>query len=139
DALVPPPARRRGGGATRATAGPADRPIPRSDKNSMKPHAQLLEKRTKGQSDVYFVGDSIPRRWGATDYPELLANWTKHFFGWNAADFGWGGDTTQNILWRLMNGELDGLNPKIIVVQAGTDNIGAQPGAARKIDDAPRS
>ena len=36
---------------------------------------QLLEKRKQGKIDVYFVGDSITRRWGATDYPELLANW----------------------------------------------------------------
>src|SRR5262249_51808897 len=40
--------------------------------------------------------------------------------------------------WRLMNGELDGLNPKIIVVQAGTNNIGSQPGDAGKVDDVAR-
>ncbi len=38
---------------------------------------------------------------------------TQNFFGWNAADFGWGADTVQNILWRLDNGELDGVNPKV--------------------------
>ena len=91
-------------------------------------HAQLLEKRTQGRIDVYFVGDSITRRWGATDYPEFLANWKQNFFGWNAADFGWGADRTENILWRLENGELDGVNPKVIVMLAGTNNIGnAQP------------
>ena len=36
-----------------------------------------------------------------SDYPELLANWKENFFGWNAADFGWGADRTENILWRL--------------------------------------
>ena len=45
------------------------------------------------------------------------------FFGWNAADFGWGGDRTQNILWRLQHGELDGVQPKVIVLLAGTNNI----------------
>ena len=54
----------------------------------------------------------------------MLANWNRNFFGWNAADFGWGADTTQNILWRLENGELDGVNPKIIVLLAGTNNVG---------------
>ena len=39
-------------------------------------------------------------------------------------DFGWGADTIQNILWRLANGELDGVNPKIIVLLAGTNNVG---------------
>src|SRR5205807_3891053 len=58
------------------------------------------------------------------DYPELLANWKQNFFGWNAADFGWGADKTENILWRLENGELDGVNPKVIVLLAGTNNVG---------------
>jgi lysophospholipase L1-like esterase len=90
----------------------------------------LLEKAAKGGIDIYFEGDSITRRWGATDYPELLANWNQNFFGWNAADFGWGADTIQNILWRLQNGELDGVDPKIIVLLAGTNNVGrgAAPG-----------
>ncbi len=90
----------------------------------MTAHAQLREKASKGGIDVYFEGDSITRRWGATDYPDLLANWNQNFFGWNAANFGWGADTIQNILWRLDNGELDGVNPKVIVLLAGTNNIG---------------
>jgi lysophospholipase L1-like esterase len=95
-------------------------------------HAQLLAKAKQSGIDVYFEGDSITRRWGALDYPELLANWKQNFFGWNAADFGWGGDRTQNILWRLENGELDGVNPKVVVLLAGTNNLGdrAAPGGA---------
>jgi lysophospholipase L1-like esterase len=92
----------------------------------MKAHGQLLEKAKTGRIDIYFEGDSIVRRWGATDYPELLANWRKNFYGWNAADFGWGADTTQNILWRLDNGELDEVHPKVIVLLAGTNNIGSR-------------
>jgi lysophospholipase L1-like esterase len=99
-------------------------PVPRTDRNSMLAHTELLDKARRGGIDVYFAGDSITRRWGATDYPELLANWNRNFFGWNAANFGWGGDTIQNILWRLQNGELDGVNPKIIVLLAGTNNVG---------------
>jgi lysophospholipase L1-like esterase len=110
------------------SAGPADRATPRTDQNSMIAHAQLLEKARAGGIDVYFVGDSITRRWGATDYPELLAHWRQNFFGWNAGNFGWGADRTENILWRLEHGELDGVNPKVIVIQAGTNNIGTQPG-----------
>ena len=106
----------------------ADQPTPRADQNSMLAHAELLEKRKKGRIDVYFLGDSITRRWGTSDeqYKAFLANWRQNFFGWNAADFGWGGDTTQNILWRLQNGELDDVNPKIIVLMAGTNNVGRQ-------------
>jgi lysophospholipase L1-like esterase len=89
-------------------------------------HQQLLTKARAGHIDLYFLGDSITRRWGAaeTRYEALLADWKKNFFGWNAGDFGWGGDTTQNILWRLAHGELDGVNPKVIVLMAGTNNVG---------------
>jgi lysophospholipase L1-like esterase len=103
---------------------PADRPIARTDRNSLIAHQQLLAKRKQGRIDVYFEGDSIARRWGATDYPQLLENWKKNFSGWNAADFGWGADRVENILWRLENGELDGVNPKAIVLLAGTNNVG---------------
>lgn len=103
---------------------PADQPAPRTDSNSMLAHQQLLEKAKKGRIDIYFEGDSIVRRWGAIDYPELLANWNRNFFGWNTADFGWGADKIENILWRLANGELDGVNPKVIVLLAGTNNVG---------------
>jgi len=111
------------------SANPSVRPAPRTDKNSQIAHEQLLQKAKVGQIDVYFEGDSITRRWGTSDpqYADFLANWKQNFFGWNAANFGWGADTAQNILWRLENGELDGVNPKVIVLLAGTNNIGNAP------------
>jgi len=109
-------------------AGPADRPAPRTDQNSQTAHAELVAKAKQGRIDVYFLGDSIVRRWGALDYPDLLANWKANFFGWNAGNFGWGADRVQNILWRIENGELDNVRPKVIVLLAGTNNVGAQPG-----------
>jgi lysophospholipase L1-like esterase len=118
--------------------GPADRPARRSDRNSQVAHEQLVAKARSGRIDVYFVGDSITRRWGATDYPELLAHWKASFFGWNAGNFGWGGDGTQNILWRLEHGELDGIDPKMIVVLAGTNNVGKLPGGDAKVADITR-
>ena len=116
---------------------PADHPVFRSDANSLVAHSQLLAKAKQSGIDVYFEGDSITRRWGARDYPDLLANWKQNFFGWNAADFGWGADRTQNILWRLENGELDGVNPKVVVLLAGTNNVGAlsDPAGARTSAD----
>jgi lysophospholipase L1-like esterase len=107
-----------------AQSGPADRAAPRTDRNSQIAHEQLLAKAKQGRIDVYFEGDSITRRWGATDYPQLLENWNKNFFGWNAADFGWGADRVENVLWRLENGELDGINPKVVVLLAGSNNVG---------------
>ncbi|HBY59806.1 MAG TPA: hypothetical protein DEH78_08270, partial [Solibacterales bacterium] len=104
---------------------PAGVPAPRLDANSIVAHGQLVEKAKKGGIDVYFLGDSNTRRWGATDYPELLANWKQNFHGWNAANFGWGADRTQHILWRIQNGELENVNPKVVVLLAGTNDIGA--------------
>ena len=96
-------------------------------------YRDLLAKRAQGQIDVYFVGNSITRRWGATDYPDFLANWKENFFGWNAADFGWGADRIENMLWRIQHGELDGVNPKVIVILGGTNNVGSVPGGDEKI------
>jgi lysophospholipase L1-like esterase len=110
----------------------ADRAVPRADRNSQIAHEQLLAKSKQGRIDIYFEGDSITRRWGATDYPQLLENWNRNFFGWNAADFGWGADRVENILWRLENGELDGVNPKAMVLLAGTNNLGRVTPAAEE-------
>ena len=118
----------------------ADKPSPRADKNSQLAHEELVAKAKQGGMDVYFIGDSITRRWGTRDpqYREMLENWTTNFFGWNAGDFGWGADLTQNILWRLENGELDGVNPKVIVILAGINNVGMNPGGDEKVEDITR-
>ena len=117
---------------------PADRPVPRVDRNSQIAHQHLLGKASYGGIDVYFLGDSITRRWGATDYPEFLANWNTNFFGWNAANFGWGADQIEHMLWRLEHGELDGVHPKIIVVLAGLNNVGTVPGGEAKVENITR-
>lgn len=112
-------------------------PAPRTDPNSRRAHEELLAKKGNGRIDIYFAGDSITRRWGCSDaqYRDLLANWRTNFFGWNAANFGWGGDTVQNILWRLENGELAGVNPKVIVLLAGTNNLGGSKDDDPKVSE----
>lgn len=124
----------------RASRRTADQPVPRSDKNSQLAHEQLVEKARKGGIDVYFLGDSITRRWGTSDrqYRDFYENWQTNFFGWNAGNFGWGADSTQNILWRIQNGELDGVNPRIIVLLAGINNVGSVPGGSEKVADITR-
>jgi lysophospholipase L1-like esterase len=110
---------------------------PRGDANSKLAHEQLVAKAKAGGIDLYFLGDSITRRWGCTDavWAQNFANWKQNFFGWNAGNFGWGADAIQNILWRIENGELDGVNPKVIVILAGTNNIGTRPGGDEKVTD----
>ena len=118
---------------------PADQPrIAAPTQLPPRPPAAPGRRRSSGRIDVYFLGDSITRRWGATDYPDFLANWKQNFHGWNAANFGWGGDRTENILWRLANGELDDVNPKVIVLLAGTNNVGKVPGDDAKVADVTR-
>ena len=99
-------------------------PLERTDATSRLAHQQLVAKTRQGRIDVYFLGDSITRRWGATDYPAFLAHWKETFHGWNAANFGWGGDRTEHMLWRIDNGEFEGVSPKVIVLLAGTNNVG---------------
>jgi lysophospholipase L1-like esterase len=114
----------------------ASRPEPRTDANSMTAHEQLLAKKNQGRIDVYFIGDSITRRWGASDpqYSALYANWKRNFHGWNAGDFGWGGDRIQNMLWRLDQGELTDVHPKVIVIMAGTNNLAGRPITGREAE-----
>lgn len=111
--------------------------VPRTDENSQLAHQQLLEKAKHDGIDIYFLGDSITRRWGTSDqaYAPLFENWKQNFFGWNAGNFGWGGDTTHNILWRIENGELDGVKPKVIVLLAGTNNVGGPTQDEAKVEE----
>ena len=132
--LLPSPSQEKAS-ARGGPAAAADRPVPRSDANSKLAHQQMVENLKKGRIDVYFAGDSITRRWRATDYPQFLANWNENFFGWNAANFGWGGDATQNILWRLQNGEFEGVQPKVVVLLAGANNVGTTPASDARVAD----
>ncbi len=114
--------------------------VMRADRASHLAHIKLLEQATQAKDgkekiDLYFLGDSITRRWAGDDYPEFQAHWKTVFAGRNAGNFGWGGDQTQHILWRLEHGELDGVNPKVIVLLAGTNNLGAGPVADSRVTD----
>lgn len=123
------------------SAGALPAGVERTDANSRAAHQALLRKRHSGRIDVYFLGDSITRRWGTSDpqYRDLYASWRRNFYGWNAADFGWGSDTTWNILWRIRNGELEGVNPRIIVLLAGTNDLRDLPHPGQTSDEAAQS
>ncbi len=71
----------------------------------------------RGNVDVLFLGDSITEGW-----PK--AEWDSHFGRFKAANFGIGGDHTGNVLWRLQNGAMDKLRPKVVVLLIGTNNFG---------------
>jgi lysophospholipase L1-like esterase len=94
----------------------AIKPVPRADK--MKMHESFLERSKKGNIDLLFLGDSITEGW--------LANgkdvWNSSYGSRQVANFGVGGDRTQHVLWRLDHGEIDGINPKLVVLLIGTNN-----------------
>ena len=50
--------------------------------------------------------------------------WRERYEPRKAVNLGFGWDGTQHVLWRLQNGEIDGINPKVAVVLIGVNNIG---------------
>lgn len=73
----------------------------------------------KGPIQVVFIGDSITDGWRGR------AVWEKNYAKYNTLNLGIGGDRTEHVLWRMQNGELDGLDPKAIVMMIGTNNSGS--------------
>lgn len=118
-----PPVAGRGGRGPQPPLGPATEPRPRDDAR----HQSFLEVARAGNIDLLFVGDSITDWWRQEQ--RGLSVWNEHFAPLRAANFGIAGDTTQGVLWRMQNGELDGFQAKLIVFMLGTNNINRNPNA----------
>lgn len=80
-------------------------------------HRANLDRAREGPVDLLFLGDSITQRWGEN------AIWRRYYEPRRAANFGIDGDRTQNVLWRIADGELDAIAPKTVVLLIGTNNI----------------
>lgn len=89
--------------------------------NWMARHEGFVKQAKAGGIDVLFMGDSITDRWRSVGKNV----WNKVYAPLHAANFGIGGDRTQHVLWRIENGELDGISPKVIVLMIGTNNSGS--------------
>lgn len=85
-------------------------------------HENFVKIAQKGEAELVFLGDSITAGWGSKK--EI---WDKAFGAYKPANFGIGGDRTQHVLWRITNGELDGIKPKAVVIMIGTNNSGSDP------------
>jgi beta-glucosidase len=83
--------------------------------------AEIARRKAAGErTELVFIGDSITHHW-EKQQPKLF----KEFYGkYNALDLGYGGDRTENVLWRLQHGEIDGIDPKVAVLMIGTNNTG---------------
>jgi lysophospholipase L1-like esterase len=130
-ALLAPAAGLSAGDAAPAAPAPAKQPesadqaAPKLGKDGMidkgfaAKHESFLKRGKEGPIGVLFLGDSITAGWGSAK--EV---WEGHYGAQQPANFGIGGDRTQHVLWRIANGELDGIMPKVVVLMIGTNNIG---------------
>jgi len=90
-------------------------PVPSSLKKFMpKLHQEKLREAKNKSVDFVMIGDSITHSW--SKHPEILN-------GSNLLNLGFPGDRTQNVLWRIDNGALDGISPKLVTLMIGTNNL----------------
>jgi lysophospholipase L1-like esterase len=80
---------------------------------------EKMERVKQGDIDLILVGDSITHAW---DNPENRPVWSAYYESRKAVSLGYSGARTENILWMLENGEVDGIAPKVAVVMIGTNN-----------------
>lgn len=92
-------------------------------------HEHVLDLDKEGGIDLLFIGDSITQGWEGAGKEA----WTKSFAPRHAANLGFSGDRTQHVLWRLNNGEVDGITPRAAVIMIGTNNSNNADNTAEEI------
>ncbi len=88
--------------------------------------AKLAELRTR-QPSLIFLGDSITQQWEEPRLPEppgFVPSWNRFYGDRNAVNLGFRGDATSHLLWRIQNGEVSGIAPKVAVILIGANNLG---------------
>jgi lysophospholipase L1-like esterase len=80
--------------------------------------------------DILFMGDSITDNWRNRGSNV----WNQYYAPRRAANFGISGDRTQHVLWRVENGELENIHPKVCVLMIGTNNIGGSAASSEPAD-----
>jgi len=89
----------------------------------MKRHKEkLAEKKRMGRVDLLLIGDSITHGWD--NRRKAGAIWDKYYAKRRALNLGFSGDRTEHVIWRLQNGAVDGISPKLAVLMIGTNNAG---------------
>jgi lysophospholipase L1-like esterase len=92
--------------------------------------AEIKRRKAAGEpTDLVFIGDSITHNWEKVD----KTLWDQFWGRYHALNLGYGGDRTENVLWRLQHGEIDGIAPKAVVMMIGTNNNGQRHDAPETI------
>jgi lysophospholipase L1-like esterase len=89
-------------------------------------HAAVLKVKDTINPEIVLIGDSITHFWGGEPAGPMKNGpkaWEEAFGKKSVLNMGFGWDRTQNVLWRLENGEFDGLKPKYVVLNIGTNNF----------------
>lgn len=81
-------------------------------------HESICKAVRDGEPEVIFIGDSITHFWEDVGKP----HWKKHYAKYSPVNMGFGGDRIQHLLWRLQNGELEWIAPKVAILLIGTNN-----------------
>ena len=113
----------------------AIKPAPRDEK-WVKRHEGFVEMVKKGDVELVFLGDSITDAWGGEKHNAKApgaASFEKVFVPMKAINLGIGGDRTQHVLWRLQNGEFEGITPKVVMLMIGTNNSNGKDNSAEEI------
>ena len=78
----------------------------------------------KGPIDILLIDDSITQQWGSVlDHKPMNAAWQKHFGQYKSVNLGIGGEKSQGLLWRLDHGGVAGLEPRLVIVLIGNNNM----------------
>ena len=99
---------------------PSD-PTPVPDQNWMDRHNSFVQNsaNSNGTIPILFFGASIVDGFDN----EGKAIWDEKYASLGAVNYGIGGDKIEHVLWRVLNGEVQGLSPKLVAVHIGGNNI----------------
>ncbi len=90
-------------------------------------HQEKLAELRGRRVDLVWLGDSITQDWekqGPPEWQDFAPVWQRFYADRNALNLGFRGDNTGHLLWRMQNGELDGIRPRAAVVLIGANNLG---------------
>lgn len=93
-------------------------PVPRESEKWKAKHEAINQRVQQGNVDLLWIGDSIVERWA----DDGKRTWNKYYAPRNAANLGISGDCTEHVLWRLQNGNIEGIRPKLAIVMIGQNN-----------------